>query len=312
MTDSTNRSAPIVRRAVIRAVRELSILMALGRVQVTETRTWSGPVQTPGLTPAGTIVAVLVNVTDRPSSRDIFLSALERGDPLFSIDGMPTVYGGPIEWTGSTGLTYREWHGQMLTMSLIVSERVFDTPAPAASDPATDAAQSMPDFTGPYYVPGNSGPGFTPAPAPPVDHTQPVDEPAAAGRVRMALVNQSAEALRAKYAATPGVTVVDEAEASEAWSQYARIRALKEFRGTEFATLADALTALNVWPGRDMLEEADALAVAQQLVQPSAVPPDVPAEQAAARGRLLPLLPWFGGEQQPATTTGPIRTEEAG
>jgi hypothetical protein len=113
---------------------------------------------------------------------------------------------------------------------------------------------------------------------------------------------QSTEDLAEKYRDVPGVVVVpgrDRApddQIRESWKRYAIARAIHYFEsvrhGERFPTLADALTAVNLWPGRDMLEHDWALEAAQQLVDPSAADADRdPATADAARGRLRRLVP---------------------
>jgi hypothetical protein len=105
--------------------------------------------------------------------------------------------------------------------------------------------------------------------------------------------------LQAKYAGVPGVVVVpgarpgiDSPGVREAWAKYARARAILHFGGRDgdrpFATMGEAVTALNCWHGRDMLETDDVIAAAEQLVDP-ALAGDEPEPE--PRGRLLSMLP---------------------
>lgn len=115
-------------------------------------------------------------------------------------------------------------------------------------------------------------------------------------------LGQTTEDLKAKYAGIPGVVVVpgnDKArdpKVIEAFRQYAIARALHDLAPHAdrfWPSLAEALTAVNAWPGRDMLEDDWALDAARQLVDPSAAEADRdPATaRAAARGRLRRLVP---------------------
>lgn len=110
------------------------------------------------------------------------------------------------------------------------------------------------------------------------------------------------EDLAERYRDVPGVVIVpgrdrdDDDQLHETWRRYAVARAVHYFEterhGERFPTLADALTAVNLWPGRDMLEHDWAVEAAQYLVDPSAAEADRdPATAGAARGRLRRLVP---------------------
>lgn len=288
---STPRPTPAMLARALRLISSMLITARAELVQVWHSE-YGGPLR------VGQTV-VRLNVTDFPDERDTILKAMD--------------HSGPHLWVGASGMHYREWRGVLLTMDVVVSERTFgERPvtrveveqAPPARDPAGVAAP-----TEHRIEPGNSGPGG-PLPRPPADRddmmmtiltgTGPwppaaIDVPREPG--------QSTAALQAKYAGIPGVTVVPgnpqpeagtAAEAAAAWRRFAMAKAVHELspRGP-FPDLTEALTAVNCWHGRDMLEPVDALDVAGQLVEPGAppVPPEVAQRQ--ARGRVRNFLPSF-------------------
>lgn len=338
---------------IAQALTTLAHLYAHSKITITNL--WTDTGTGPGVTSHEQLV-VRADVTGRPIARDALLAGLA---PITE----------PDTWTGAHG-EYREWRGSLLTMRVIVTERVDVEPA---AEPAQQADErptclgSRADAVGacgengPHgeHPIGTRAPMDTPLPAleerppmpAPTDRTpahraaraaswtrgtragrtaaryqEPagvavVAEPEVDLRPLLGLVvderfgdlkshiievqgepGQSTEDLAAKYRDVPGVVVVpgrDRApddEIRESWKRYAIARAVHYFEttrhGERFPTLADALTAVNLWPGRDMLEHDWALEAAEHLVDPSASDADRdPATAGAARGRLRRLVP---------------------
>lgn len=165
-------------------------------------------------------------------------------------------------WQGDQGTRHVDWTGSLLTMRMILTEQVGgyepEPPAAPSADPVTEVIT---------------------LPARPADMLMElVDRAAAVAAAPVEVVRTPGEttaALRQRYAGIPGVIVVpggpqDDPELHDAWSRYARARALAYFVGRTFPDLAAAQHAVDVWPGRDMMEPADVLAVAEQLVVPQA------------------------------------------
>lgn len=217
-----------------------------------------------GLSPNADVVQI--DMTNRPEDRDELVAAL--GGPA------------PFDWQGqSTGRRYREWRGVLLTMPVLVWENL--TPAPPASDPASDVVPS------PSPVPSCSGapadseaacgePGpHGPHPlgdAAPEEDTPVVIRPAAPGEDSPdpELVPADAE-----HWADPATAA--------AWRAYARARARAAFVNLRFPTPTAAVLALDKWPGRTMLTDGDVAQLASELL---AIPP------APERVRPRPYVAW--------------------
>lgn len=92
---------------------------------------------------------------------------------------------------------------------------------------------------------------------------------------------QTVDQLVDRFSAVTGVPVVPGSDRQrsidEAWSNYARARALHYFGDKRYPTLADAREAVKYWPGYDMLFESDRDIVAGALVDPPRVPEPDPA-----------------------------------
>jgi hypothetical protein len=339
---------------IAQALTTLAHLYAHSRITISNL--WTDTGTGPGVTSHEQLV-VRADVTGRAIARDALLAGLA---PITE----------PNRWRGAHG-DYCEWQGNLLTMRVIVTERVDVEPAaeparkaierPTCLGARADAVGACGE-NGPHgeHPIGTRAPMDTPLPSPDERPAPPADrgpahraahaaswtrgaragktaakyqEPAAAAvavaepepevdlRPLLALVvderfgdlkshfievhgepGQSTEDLAEKYRDVPGVVVVpgrDRApddQIRESWKRYAIARAIHYFEtvrhGERFPTLADALTAVNLWPGRDMLEHDWTLEAAQQLVDPSAADADRdPATADAARGRLRRLVP---------------------
>lgn len=96
---------------------------------------------------------------------------------------------------------------------------------------------------------------------------------------------QSVDQLVERFAGVQGIVIVpgrepsDDGSVEAAWSRYARARAMHDFAGRFYPTLADAKAAVGYWPGFDMLLPGDLEIVAGALVSPPRTPepPPVPA-----------------------------------
>lgn len=310
-----NDRTELLPTVLARALWTLSSLLLVGRVE--QGSTWRQSTLT--LEPV-----IKIEVTGYPTERDELLAAMPGATPE--------------DWQNSEGRTYRDWRGQLLTMSVTVQETLSPESAaagdaePPASDPAGVIVPPLPGWFDDEHGhvvplgPGFSGPGG-PFPAEQVDDpdaepepvdepdAEPVDEPepepvdvgpygVANWRAPLSDFEQRAGVdeppaverghttrdLTARYAGVAGVTVVAgrdlHAENVALWGEYARGRCLIEHRGQRFPTVDDAVTAINLWPGRDMLEYADVVICAQRLAN-SPEPPRPPRQ----RGRLLRLMP---------------------
>lgn len=297
MSNPTDRPPAI--DVVAKALWVLSHLVLLRRIDVTEI--WHSQ-------PAMSETVVHTDITGYPMYRDALLDAIGAGPPEV--------------WSGVHG-RWRDWRGNLLTMRLLITEQLAD------EDGAIPALVDEQPVAEGWFEPGNSGPGvgrpgvkFGLTPDEPDE--SPGDEgvktdvtpdaalprPAPNSHAELlALVDETEEHppadgpgedtrdLMERYAGVASVVVVPGPSSDEAvhaaWSDYARARALCDLDGRTFPSKAEALTAVNAWPGRDMLEPDDADAVAAQLVDASlaAQPPEavkVPAQRGFAR--IIPLF----------------------
>lgn len=246
---------------------------------------------------------VRIDVTGYPAEREELLGALPDAEPE--------------EWQSGTR-AYRDWRGVLLSMNVVVSETLAEAGAPsqsipAASDPAATMVWVGGDDEEAVVLPvgpGLSGPGgkfpqqaldmpcevtsdgwICPPDADPEHvHQTALPEPSSRWETvaRTLAPGKSTRELSARYADVPGVVVVpglnnDEDGLYAAWSRYARAKCLHDFAGRRFATVDAAVTAINLWPGRDMLETTDVLYCAARVCDPDEPP--------APRGRLLRFLP---------------------
>lgn len=94
---------------------------------------------------------------------------------------------------------------------------------------------------------------------------------------------QSVDELVERFAGVQGIVIVpgrepsDDGSVEAAWSRYARARAMHDFAGRFYPTLADAKAAVGYWPGFDMLLPGDLEIVAGALVSPPRTPEPPPA-----------------------------------
>jgi hypothetical protein len=255
---------------------------------------WTDTGSGPGVTTAGRVVEV--TVTGQPAARDALIAGM-------------TEIEGPTEWQGNH-YAYRDWRGYVLTMPVLVTERVNLAMPDAIGELVEQVDQPMcygvPEgYRSNCRRPAPHGPHPIESPGAPAADIRPVlelvlDERFGKARGPVAPIevigqpDQSVEELTARFANVAGVVIVpgepvDDGSVDAAWSRYARRRAQHYFGAKRFSTIGDARDAVRYWPGWDVLTPDDREAVAASLVEPARLP--MPAVEHGTDRRRFLLLP---------------------
>lgn len=234
---------------------------------------------------------VEVQVFGHPAARDALLSGM-------------TDLTGPDEWSGNN-FTYRDWHGRLLTMPMLITERIETAiphlepepvaypPIPADAPIVSYACADHPDFVPdslhhlrehiedwhPEELAGAHDVDLEPDPPADRPYVRDTDP----SPLLDLLLDERYGPDRTEVLVIPGAAVEHDSEQAiaTAWSKYARARAHHYFGDKRYPTIEDAREALRYWPGVDMLNDTDRDLVVGQLVDPPRVPEPAPATRKA-------------------------------